>query len=68
MNGKQVTMIARPGARLSSVISRKSWTVRRLNDWPSPRSIEIFWRSPGALAEPAAPRRGAGAAAASYAG
>ena len=47
MKGKQVTMIARPGARLRSVTSRKSCTVRRLNDWPSPRSIEISCASAG---------------------
>ena len=43
MNGKQVTMIARPGASESRVIRRKSWTVRRLNDWPSPRSMVTAW-------------------------
>ena len=47
MNGKQVTMIASPGASESSVISTKSWTVRRLNDCPSPRSIEMSCAAAG---------------------
>ena len=61
MKGKQVTMIASPGASESSVISRKSWTVRRLKDWPSPRSIEISLRRAGWAKKKRAPppaRRG----------
>ena len=55
MKGKQVTMIASPGASERTVISRKSWTVRRLKDWPSPRSIVTDWA--WAMAPP--PRRAA---------
>lgn len=41
MNGKQVTMIAIPGAKLRTVISRKSCTARPVTEVPSPRSMLI---------------------------
>ena len=42
-NGKHVIIMARPGARLSTVIRAISWKVRALSDPSSPSEIDKSW-------------------------
>src|SRR5690606_6071090 len=63
MKGKQVTMIASPGARLSSVSRISSCTVRRLNDCPLPKSIETSCADAGTGTTSAATRSASASAA-----
>src|SRR6056297_2736583 len=63
MKGKQVIMIASPGARLKTVISRINWIVRADRDASSPNEMEISC----AIAGPAAKAADAAAALSNHA-